>query len=273
MKRLAILLFAAVSCREKSESTEPTLPEISDPSFHPSVSMAPRDAARSVDSTLPGPARAAAAAARVRPLLETDLRKKGLHFGDPVFLRAFKEENELEIWMRDRETGRFRHFRTYPVAAASGELGPKLSEGDGQVPEGFYRVDRDAFKPDSDFHLAFNIGYPNAFDRAHSRTGSFIMIHGRDRSIGCLAMTDPLIEEIYTLCAAALEEGQPSFQVHVFPFRMTDNRMARAADNEWFAFWTNLRVGFDRFEESHIPPRVTVDEGNYTFSKPDDDQE
>ena len=189
----------------------------------------------------------------------------GLRFGDPVFLRAFKEENELEVWVRRRGAARYELFRTYPVAAASGRLGPKLAEGDGQVPEGFYYVTPGALKPDSDFHLAFNIGYPNDYDRGHGRTGSFIMVHGDRVSVGCLAMTDPKIEEIYTLCDAALRNGQRFFRIHLFPFRMTADRMQRASRSTWISFWRNLKEGYDHFETHQVPPDTRVRDGRYVF--------
>lgn len=213
-------------------------------------------------SSLP---RAAAAAARVRPGLERDLAAAGLRFGDCVFLRAFKEESQLELFLRNRQTGKFALFRTYPIAAASGALGPKLAEGDGQVPEGFYAVPPAAMNPNSCYHLAFNLGYPNAFDRALGRTGSAIMIHGNQVSIGCLAMTDAKIEEIYTLCAAAHANGQAFFWVHVFPFRMTHQRLTQAADSPWLAFWKNLEHGYDAFEKTRVPPAVTVRDTHYQF--------
>jgi murein L,D-transpeptidase YafK len=120
-------------------------------------------------------------------------------------------------------------------------------------------------KPDSRYHLAFNIGYPNAYDRHHGRTGSLIMVHGNRVSIGCLAMTDAKIEEIYTLCAAAHTGGQRFFRVHIFPFRMSEERMKRAAGSEWQAFWENLQQGYDVFEKTRIPPEVTVQDGRYAF--------
>ena len=213
----------------------------------------------------PGEPRARAAAANVRPSLERDLAAVGLRFGDPVFLRAFKEENVLEIFVRNRATGKFDLFRSYPVAAASGTLGPKLAEGDSQVPEGFYFVPPAAMKPDSQFHLAFNIGYPNEFDRAHQRTGTVIMVHGNRVSIGCLAMTDRKIEEIYTLCAAAHAGGQPYFRIHLFPFRMTHERMAKAAGDPNESFWQNLKEGHDLFEQNRVPPNVSVRDRRYRF--------
>jgi len=209
--------------------------------------------------------RPAKASARVRPELEVALAAKGLHFGDPVFIRIFKEEGELELWVRDRADGKFKHFRTWPVVAMSGKLGPKLAEGDRQAPEGFYFVVPGLMNPKSRFHLSFNIGYPNAYDRAHGRTGSAIMVHGNRVSIGCFAMTDAKIEEIYTLCDAALSEGQPFFRVHVFPFRMDEERMAREAGEPWHEFWLNLKEGYDWFEENRVPPDVGAKDGRYTF--------
>lgn len=218
------------------------------------------------DVRLSGPERAKAAAARVRPALERDLEEKGLHFGDPVFIRAFKEERQLELWVRKRDTGNYGLFRTWSIAALSGKPGPKLAEGDHQVPEGFYEVPPAAMKPDSVFHLAFNIGYPNAYDRHHGRGGSFIMVHGNRVSIGCLAMTDEKIEEIYTLCDAALAGGQKCFRIHMFPFRMTAERMANETGKEWFDFWRELQKGYEHFERTKVPPNVTVTEGRYQFS-------
>ena len=119
--------------------------------------------------------------------------------------------------------------------------------------------------PNSRFHLSFNLGYPNAYDRAHGRTGDYLMVHGNRVSIGCFAMTDEKIEEIYTLCAAALAGGQKFFRVHCFPFRMTDARMARAAGSRWEGFWKNLRTGYAAFEKDKIPPNVSVRQKRYVF--------
>jgi murein L,D-transpeptidase YafK len=196
--------------------------------------------------------------------LSTLMKEKKMKKGAPVFIRAFKEERELEVFLQKKD-GTFEHLRTYPIAAASGELGPKLAEGDGQVPEGFYLSSQQSMKPDSAFHLAFNIGYPNAYDRAHGRTGSYIMVHGSNVSIGCLAMTDEKIEEIYGLCQAALDAGQPFFRVHIFPFRMNEKRMQKAASSEHYDFWKNLKTGYDIFENNRVPPNVGVKDKQYTF--------
>jgi murein L,D-transpeptidase YafK len=213
-----------------------------------------------------GPARAKAAAERVKKLFATDLAAKNLHWGDPVYLRAFKEEGQLELFVKDRQTKRFVLFRTYPIARQSGRLGPKLSEGDGQVPEGFYAAGRGGMKSDSTYHLAINIGYPNEFDRSHNRTGSFIMIHGNHVSIGCLAMTDEKVEEIYSLCDAALQKGQPFFRVHIFPFRMSKERMERAMGEIHYTFWQNLQEGYQLFEEHGLPAETRVENQRYRFT-------
>ena len=198
--------------------------------------------------------RAKKVADRVRPKLKRDLAKEGLSYGRPVFIRVFKEERELELWVQKKD--RFVKFRTYPIVAMSGTLGPKLAEGDRQAPEGFYFVPREMMNPKSLYHLAFNIGYPNSYDRSKGRTGTFIMVHGARQSIGCFAMTDAKIEEIYTLCDAALKGGQPYFRVHCFPFRMTAARMEKAKGEKWEGFWKNLKGGYDWFEEKKVPPNV-----------------
>lgn len=207
--------------------------------------------------------RAALAARRVTPGLKKVLHDKDLEWGAPVFIRIFKEERELELWIQKEDT--FRKFRTYPIAAMSGVLGPKLAEGDKQAPEGFYYVPPTMMNPRSLYHLSFNIGFPNAYDRSHGRTGSLIMVHGDQRSIGCFAMTDPKIEEIYTLCAAAFQEGQPFFRVHCFPFRMTSERMLAAKGHPWEAFWKNLQEGYRWFEDKKSPPNVEFEAGSYLF--------
>ncbi len=205
--------------------------------------------------------RAARAEARVRPTLETELAKAGLRYGAPVFVRLFKEEHELELWVDDG--ARFRLFRRYPICTWSGALGPKLRQGDGQSPEGFYRVGRGQLNPQSAYHLSFNLGYPNAYDRAHGRTGDYLMVHGRCVSIGCYAMGDAAIEEIYTLVAAALAAGQPAVDVHAFPFRFDRRAEVGWADDPWAGFWRELRAGHDAFDRTGRPPRITVADRRY----------
>jgi murein L,D-transpeptidase YafK len=201
---------------------------------------------------------------RVLPQLEADARSAGSWVGAPVLIRGFKESRELEVWMESAQGGRFILFRTYAIVTwGTGTLGPKLREGDGQSPEGFYEVAVSQLNPNSRHHLAVNIGFPNAFDRALGRTGSFIMVHGGESSIGCLAVKDEKIEEIYLLAEAALQHGQAHVPVHLFPFRPIPARLTAAAGSEWHDFWSNLKEGYDRFETTRRPPAVRVAEGRY----------
>ncbi|MBU1068944.1 murein L,D-transpeptidase [Myxococcota bacterium] len=214
-------------------------------------------------TTVPESARSQAAAAAVAPKLAPRLAAKGLRMGAPAFVRIFKQEHELEVWLE--KDGAFVLLDTWKIAFYSGDLGPKLAEGDRQAPEGFYFVPPGMLNPNSSYHLAFNVGYPNAFDRDNGRTGSYILVHGSNVSIGCFAMTDPGIEEIYTLVSAALQAGQPFFRVHIFPFRMTDVNLAAHRLSPHLAFWRNLKEGHDRFEKDRVPPEVTVRDRKYVF--------
>lgn len=193
------------------------------------------------------------------------IAKKGMQVGAPVFVRVFKEESELEIW-KQRDDGRYYHFKTYPICTWSGELGPKLVQGDKQAPEGFYTITPVLMNPNSKFYLSFNLGYPNSFDKAHGRTGDSVMVHGKCRSAGCYAMTDALMEEIYGVTRESLKAGQPSFQLHAFPFRMTDARMAQMKKHKWFNFWKTLKQGYDHFEIHRIPPNIAVCERRYVVN-------
>ncbi|MCL4766776.1 MAG: murein L,D-transpeptidase [Hyphomicrobiaceae bacterium] len=190
------------------------------------------------------------------------LGRKGMRTDQAIFVRIFKEESELEVW-KQRDDGRFHHFKTYPICNWSGELGPKTRQGDRQAPEGFYRVSRHQMNPNSQFHLAFNLGYPNAFDKAHRRTGEFLMVHGKCKSAGCYAMTDALIEEIYALSREAFIGGQDGFEVHALPFRMTDENMARHRNSPHYRFWATLKEGYDYFELTRVPPAVAMCEKRY----------
>jgi murein L,D-transpeptidase YafK len=203
--------------------------------------------------------------AAMRPLpkeAQTLLAKKGMSAESPIFIRVFKEESELEVW-KQREDGRFHHFKSYPVCNWSGGLGPKIKEGDKQAPEGFYTVSQTQMNPSSQFHLAFNLGFPNAYDKAHGRTGGHLMVHGDCRSAGCYAMTDALVEEIYALAREAFKGGQEKFDIHAFPFRMTPDNMKRHAKHEWMPFWRTLKDGYEYFELTRLPPPVTVCDKRY----------
>ena len=195
--------------------------------------------------------------------LEEGLREVSGKVGDPVFIRISKEESLLEVWVR---TGtEYQHLKDYAICAYSGALGPKLKEGDRQAPEGFYKVKKHQLNPNSKFHLSFNLGYPNKYDRAHDRTGSFLMVHGNCVSDGCYAMTNAKIEEIYDLVESALQKGQKYVQVHAYPFRMTEEMMALYSENEWYDFWVNLKEGYDYFEAEKKPANVKVENKYYSI--------
>ena len=227
--------------------------------LHKEVSFT-SDSSRSVPSS----SRSRGVVRRVAPQLQSVFRDQGLTYGNPMFIRLFKQERQLEVWVKSSRT--FTLFRTYAIAAYSGTLGPKLREGDMQAPEGFYYVPPARMNPNSSFHLSFNLGFPNTYDRTHGRTGSALMVHGSNVSIGCYAMTDPGIEEIYTVADAALRNGQRYFRVHCFPFRMTAENMRLQRGSTWYAYWQNLKQGYDFFERTLTPPNVEVRGGRYVFN-------
>lgn len=198
--------------------------------------------------------------------------------GDPVFVRIFKQEGQLELWLK--KNGRYALYRTFPICKWSGRLGPKLKEADYQSPEGFYSVSAKQLHPHSNYHRAFNVGYPNAFDRQNGRTGGLVMVHGACKSVGCFAMTDQGIEEIYGFVDAALRAGQKEIPVHIFPFRMTEANITRETGSgggwlsfvgsgggyrQWVDFWKNLKQGYDKFEQSGEPPVAFACGDHYEF--------
>ncbi|GAA5218960.1 murein L,D-transpeptidase family protein [Corallincola platygyrae] len=213
---------------------------------------------------LPSSKRSERAIETATPKLDKALKAMGLELGAPVFIRIFKQPAELEVWL-EHEDAQFRLFKRYPICAFSGELGPKQQMGDMQSPEGFYFVTPQRLNPWSQFHLSFNLGYPNRYDRHYGRTGSALMVHGDCVSIGCYAMTDPYIDEIYTLMVSALENGQPYVRVHAFPFPMTSEALDDKKDHRWHAFWVNLKQGYDYFEHYRRPPNTEVKSGRYVF--------
>lgn len=183
----------------------------------------------------------------------------------PVFIRIFKETSELEVWKK-RRNNKYALLKTYDVCKWSGELGPKFVEGDRQAPEGFYTVKPGQMNPKSKYYLAFNIGYPNAFDRAHGRTGSHLMVHGACSSAGCYSMTDEDAGELFALARDSFKGGQRAFQIQAFPFRMTPQNMAKHRDSEHYPFWQMLKGGYDHFEVAKVPPTVDVCDKRYVFN-------
>jgi len=183
----------------------------------------------------------------------------------PILMRIFKEESTLEVWKEDR-TGKFALLNAYPICKFSGKLGPKLAQGDYQAPEGFYDVTPNQMNPWSVEYLAFNTGFPNAFDRSLGRTGSFLMVHGGCESVGCYAMTDYEMEEIYGLADEAFKGGQDKIQLEAFPFQMTAENLARHADDPNAPFWDMLKKGSDAFLAMGRPPTVGVCGQRYVFN-------
>ncbi len=202
--------------------------------------------------------------------MTAELESKQMDKGSPILMRIFKEESEAEIWKQTRN-GEFALLKTYPICRWSGELGPKVKEGDRQAPEGFYTITPGLMNPNSNYYLAFNTGFPNSFDRAWGRTGAHLMVHGDCSSRGCYAMTDEQMVEIYALARESFFGGQRSFQLQAYPFRMTAKNMARHRNSPHLAFWKNLKQGYDHFEVTKHEPKVDVCERRYVFnaSSPD----
>ncbi|MEP3653738.1 MAG: L,D-transpeptidase family protein [Litorimonas sp.] len=195
------------------------------------------------------------------------------HLSSELFIRIIKtteakDKGVLQMWKRGADDW-FHLDRSFDICTWSGALGPKLREGDGQSPEGFYFIKPSSLNPNSSYHLSFNLGFPNAYDRSHDRTGSFLMVHGDCVSIGCYAMTDEGIEEIYADVEAAFAGGQNFIRVHVFPFEMTSENLESHAGNPNHLFWTNLKTGWDWFERENRPPNVTVVNNTYAFEASD----
>ena len=210
----------------------------------------------------PGGAAPAANPAPAKPSdLDQRLAKAGLTRGAPVLLRIFKEESELELWMQTGDT--YKRFATYPICRWRGVLGPKLVEGDRQSPEGFYAFGQEHLVWQGHWFRAFNLNFPNALDQALGRTGSGLLIHGACSSIGCYAMTDAIIDEMFDLIVAGLANGQGRVQVHVFPFHMTPANLNRHADSPWIGFWRDLKPASDLFVSTQVPPRVGLCDGRY----------
>lgn len=197
--------------------------------------------------------------------LMQEMAAKGMSPDDPIMVRIYKQESELEVWKRTA-SGRYALLKTYPLCRWSGKLGPKTREGDRQAPEGFYTVTRGQLNPRSQYYLSFNLGYPNALEQALGYTGSALMVHGACTSAGCYAMTNDGVGEVYALAREALAAGQPGFQVQSLPFRMTPANMAEHRANPNMPYWRNLKEGTDLFAVTRVPPNVSACGGRYSFT-------
>lgn len=181
-----------------------------------------------------------------------------------ILVRIFKEESELEVWKRGGD-GRYALVKTHPMCRWSGKLGPKKAMGDRQAPEGFYRVTRSLMNPNSKYHRSFNLGYPNPLEAALGYSGDSLMVHGACSSAGCFAMTDQGVEEVFDEAMRAFGLGQSDFQVQAYPFRMTPEQMAKHRSDPNYAFWKNLKLGYDIFDATRREPEVSACGGRYVF--------
>ncbi|MET4212488.1 murein L,D-transpeptidase family protein [Bradyrhizobium sp. LA2.1] len=200
----------------------------------------------------------------VPPKLLAAMVEKDMDLQSPILVRLFKQEAELEVWKQARN-GQFALLKTYPICRWSGDLGPKVREGDRQAPEGFYSINPGQMNPQSAYYLSFNTGYPNAFDKALGRTGSQLMVHGDCSSRGCYAMTDEQIAEIYSLGRESFFGGQKAFQLQAYPFKMTPVNMAKHRNNPNMPFWKMIKEGYDHFEVTRQEPKVDFCERKYVF--------
>jgi murein L,D-transpeptidase YafK len=202
------------------------------------------------------------------PQLQEDL--KGISVNPDAFdiyLRAFKYERKVEVWLKNTGDVRYKLFRTYDICASSGDLGPKRKEGDGQVPEGFYRID--LFNPSSDYYLSMRISYPNTSDvilKEGPSAGGAIMMHGDCVTIGCLPMTDEKIKELYVLCLEARNRNNPIY-IDIYPVKFTPENIKMLEANypkSKINFWKTLKTGYDYFETNKWLPVINIDsKGNY----------
>lgn len=197
--------------------------------------------------------------------VKSGLSAMGSSPGQAMMIRIYKQDSQLEVWKRVAD-GSFKIFKTYDICTYSGDIGPKIREGDRQSPEGFYTISRGLMNPNSNYYLSFNLGFPNKFDRAHGRTGSHLMVHGDCSSRGCYAMTDEQIAEIYALARETFSGGNRSFQVQIYPFRMTPQNLASQYNSPNLAYWQNLKTGFDHTEVTGRPPTWDVCGNEYVFN-------
>lgn len=186
--------------------------------------------------------------------------------GSSVYIQIFKEERTLELYARLQ--GEYRLLQSYRICNFSGGLGPKRREGDFKSPEGFYSIDMQHLKPDSKFYRAINIGFPNDFDKSQGYSGKYLMIHGGCQSIGCYAMTDAYMDEIFNYVKMAFINGQSKVDISIYPFRMTEQNMQRHRNSTYINFWRQLQPGYTYFAKNRMPPPVGVINGQYVINRP-----
>jgi murein L,D-transpeptidase YafK len=214
------------------------------------------------ESSLSPPARSLTP---ISPKTASAMEKIGSSKSAPILIRSYKKEAEFEIW-KMKADGHYAYLKSFPLCRWSGQLGPKVREGDRQVPEGFYSITPNRMNPESHYYLSFDIGYPNAYDRAHGRTGGSIMVHGACSSAGCFSMTDAQIAEIYAIAREAFAGGQHAIQMQSYPFRMTAENLAKYRLDPNISFWKQLKEGSDNFEVTKQDVAVGVCDKHYVFN-------
>ncbi|MBP7653543.1 L,D-transpeptidase family protein [Candidatus Dependentiae bacterium] len=192
-----------------------------------------------------------------------------------VFIRCFKKEKIVELWVKPEKKEKFIFLKDYRICKSSGRLGPKRKSGDMQVPEGFYFIER--FNPVSNFYLSLGINYPNQSDKILGdkiNPGGDIFIHGSDVTIGCIPLGDEYIKELYLVAIDVKSKYNENIQVHIFPCKMTDENMKNILeplikqDNSLKDFWQNIRTGYELFEKNRILFKYKVNQsGKYSFLK------
>ncbi len=212
---------------------------------------------------LPDSKRASDVRIIVWPKLKKELADKGFKVDAPIYIRIFKDQDALEVW---KKAGRkYKLFKTYEVCYYSGNLGTKTRSGDNKSPEGFYTIEPRQLNPVSNYYLAINVGYPNKVEQLKGCTGNAIMIHGHCASIGCYAMTNPRIEEIYTLVYQAFAGGQQKINLDIFPFRMDAAHMEFYSRQPYYQFWKTMKPGYEKFERNRMPADYFIKGKNYAF--------
>jgi murein L,D-transpeptidase YafK len=179
-----------------------------------------------------------------------------------IYLRAFKSEKQIELWGKNDSDTKYMLIKTYDVCRTSGRLGPKRKQGDLQIPEGFYHINR--FNPNSNFYLSLGINYPNKSDKIlgiKGNLGGDIFIHGACVTIGCLPITDDKIKELYIFCIEARNNGQSKIPITIFPSKLSETEFKRltekySSDSDKVGLWTDLKKGYDIFNKTNQIPTI-----------------
>ncbi|UKT62576.1 L,D-transpeptidase family protein [Pedobacter mucosus] len=202
--------------------------------------------------------------------LKKSIKAAGYKNDFSMVINAYKTEGKLEIWLKNKSKRSYSLFKIYDFCAHSGTLGPKIIEGDGQTPEGFYYIN--VFNPLSSFHLSLGLNYPNSVDSARTgkdkKPGGDIYIHGNCVTVGCIPLTDEMIKEVYILAVESRNSGQDKIPVNIFPFKMTNGNMKKHLVQfpSQKGFWQTLQQGYRSFEKNGNMAKILEVNGNYLIS-------